>query len=84
MMDKIKYYYKKAKEKEVDNYLIKLGVLGVIIGIVFSLSIVNQIFAWFILIGFCIKLYDFTEEIERNIIPYDFNKLLPPPSKKSN
>lgn len=82
MMDKIKYYYKKMKQKEVDNYLIKLGILGVIIGIIFSLPIVNQIFAWFILIGFCIKLYDFTEEIERNIIPYDFNKLLPPPSKK--
>lgn len=82
MLDKIKKYYKLLKQKQIDGYLIKLGILGVIIGIVFSLPIVNQIFAWFILIGICIKLYDFTEEIERNIVPYDFNKLLPPPSKK--
>ena len=82
MLDKIKYYYKLAKQKEVDGYLIKLGILGVIIGIVFSLPIVNQIFAWFILVGICVKLYDFTEEIERNIVPYDFNNLLPPPPKK--
>jgi hypothetical protein len=43
---------------------------------------VNQIFVWPILIGICIKLYDFTEKIEHNIIPYDFNRLLPPPEKK--
>lgn len=82
MLDKIKEYYKLIKIKKVDNYLIKIGILGVIIGIVFSISILNQIFGWFILFGICVKLYDFTEKIEHNIIPYDFNNLLPPPPKK--
>lgn len=82
MLDKIKEYYKLIKVKKVDDYLIKVGILGVIIGIVFSISIINQIFVWPILIGICIKLYDFTEKIEHNIIPYDFNRLLPPPEKK--
>ncbi|MDZ7818625.1 MAG: hypothetical protein U5K55_08405 [Aliarcobacter sp.] len=81
-MTKIKIYYKLLKEKKVDDYLIKVGILGVIIGMVFSITIVNQIFVWPILIGICIKLYDFTEKIESNIVPYDFNKLLPPPEKK--
>ena len=81
MIDKIKEYYKLIKVKKIDDYLIKVGILGVIIGIVFSISIVNQIFVWPILIGVCIKLYDFTEKIEHNIIPYDFNRLLLPPNK---
>ena len=81
MIDKIKEYYKLIKIKKIDDYLIKIGILGVIIGIVFSISIINKIFVWLILIGICIKLYDFTEKIERSIIPYDFNKLLPPPKK---
>ena len=81
MIDKIKEYYKLIKVKKIDDYLIKVGILGVIIGIVFSISIVNQIFGWLILLGDCIKLYDFTEKIEHNIIPYDFNRLLPPPNK---
>jgi hypothetical protein len=84
MLDKIKEYYKIIKVKKVDDYLIKLGILGVIIGIVFSISIVNQIFVWFILFGISIKLYDFTEKIEHNIVPYDFNKLLPPPKKNDD
>lgn len=82
MLDKIKKYYKLAKQKDVDGYLIKLGVLGVIIGIVFSIAIVKEIFVWFILFGICIKLYNFTEKIEHNIVPYDFNRILPPPPKK--
>ncbi len=82
MLNRIKEYYKLIKVKKVDDYLIKVGILGVIIGIIFSISIVNQIFVWPILIGICIKLYDFTEKIEHNIIPYDFNRLLPPPEKK--
>ena len=81
MIDKIKEYYKLIKIKKIDDYLIKIGILGVIIGIVFSISIINKIFVWLILIGICIKLYDFTEKIERSIVPYDFNKLLPPPKK---
>ena len=81
MLDKIKEYYKLIKEKKVDLIMINIGILGVIIGIVFSIHIVNQIFVWFILFGICIKLYDFTERIERDIVPYDFNKILPPPSK---
>lgn len=82
MIDKIKEYYKLIKIKKIDDYLIKIGILGVIIGIVFPISIINKIFVWLILIGICIKLYDFTEKIERSIIPYDFNKLLPPPEQK--
>jgi hypothetical protein len=82
MIDKIKEYYKLIKIKKIDDYLIKIGILGVIIGIVFSISIINKIFVWPILIGICIKLYNFTERIERNIVPYDFNKLLPPPEQK--
>uniref|UniRef100_UPI004048482B hypothetical protein n=1 Tax=Aliarcobacter sp. TaxID=2321116 RepID=UPI004048482B len=81
MFNKIKEYYKLIKLKKVDDYLIKIGILGVIIGIVFSISIINQIFVWFILCGLCIKLYDYTEKIEYNIVPYDFNNILPPPKK---
>jgi hypothetical protein len=82
MLDKIKQYYKLTKEKKIDTILINIGILGVIIGIVFSISIINQIFVWPILIGVCIKLYDFTEKIESNIVPYDFNRILPPPPKE--
>lgn len=58
------------------------GFVGVIVGMIFDVDIINHIFAWLILFGICIRLYDFTEKIERNIVPYDFNKLLPPPPKK--
>ena len=81
ILEKIKYYYKLIKTKKIDTYLILLGILGVVIGMYFSISIINQIFAWFILFGICIKLYDFTEKVEKNIVPYDFNNLLPPPKK---
>jgi hypothetical protein len=82
MLNKIKQYYKLTKEKKIDTILINIGILGVIIGIVFSISIINQIFVWPILIGVCIKLYDFTEKIESDIVPYDFNRILPPPPKE--
>ncbi|RXJ88074.1 hypothetical protein [Arcobacter sp. CECT 8985] len=78
---KFKSYYKLIKIKKIDTYLIFAGILGVLIGLVFDLQIINKIFAWFVLFGTVIKLYDFTEEIERSIIPYDFNRLLPPPKK---
>lgn len=81
MIDKIIEYYKLIKEKKIDYLLIQIGIFGVIIGLLFNVSIINQIFVWPILFGVCIKLYNFTEKIERNIIPYDFNKLLPPPKK---
>lgn len=81
---KVMYYYNLIKAKKIDNYLLIIGILGVVIGLYFSIPIINKIFAWFILFGICIKLYDFSEEIERNIIPYDFNRLLPPPKKKSD
>lgn len=84
MFDKIKEYYKQIKEKKIDILFINIGILGAIIGIVSSISIINQIFVWFILFGICIKLYDFTEKIERNIIPYDFNKILPAPKKDND
>jgi hypothetical protein len=45
------------------------------------MPIINQIFVWFILFGVCIRLYDFTEKIEHDIVPYDFNRILPPPKK---
>ncbi|WP_419777736.1 hypothetical protein [Malaciobacter marinus] len=80
-INKIKYYYKLAKEKKIDSYMILAGAAGVLLGLVCSLPIINKIFAWFILFGVVIKLYDFSEEIERNIVPYDFNRLLPPPKK---
>ncbi|MFK2821485.1 hypothetical protein [Arcobacter sp. YIC-80] len=82
MLDKVKKYYKLAKQKDIDGYLIKLGILGVIIGIVFSIPIINQVFVWLILFGICIKLYDFTEKIEHDIVPYDFNNILPAPKKE--
>ncbi|PLY10025.1 MAG: hypothetical protein C0626_07030 [Arcobacter sp.] len=81
--NKIIEYYKLLKAKKIDKYLILIGILGVIIGLSFDVPIINQIFVWPILLGVCIKLYDFTERIENNIVPYDFNKLLPPPKKKS-
>lgn len=80
--NKIIEYYKLLKIKKIDYLLIKIGIFGVIIGLLFDISIINEIFVWPILFGICIRLYNFTEKIERNIIPYDFNKLLPPPKKK--
>lgn len=82
ILDKIKYYYNLAKAKKIDTLLILVGILGVLIGLIFSIPLINQIFVWPVLFGICIKLYDFTEDIERNIVPYDFNSLLPPPKKK--
>lgn len=81
-IEKVKYYYHLIKVKNIHNYLLIVGVLGVVIGLYFSFPMVNKISAWFILFGICIKLYDFSEELERNIIPYDFNNLLPPPKKQ--
>ncbi|RXK14597.1 hypothetical protein CP965_03890 [Halarcobacter mediterraneus] len=78
---RVKYYYNLIKAKKIDTYMILIGILGVAIGLYFSIPIINKIFAWFILFGICIKLYDFSEEVERNIVTYDFNKLLPPPKK---
>jgi hypothetical protein len=80
--NKIIEYYKLLKVKKIDILLIQIGILGVIIGWFFDVLIINQIFVWPILFGICIKLYDFTEKIERSIIPYDFNNLLPPPKKE--
>lgn len=79
---KIIGYYRILKEKRVDDLLISAGVLGVIVGLL-TIPIINQIAVWPVLLGVCMKLYDFTEEIERSIIPYDFNKLLPPPKKRN-
>lgn len=81
---KIIEYYKLLKAKKIDKLLIQIGILGVIIGLFFNIPIINQIFVWLVLFGVCIKLYDFTEKIEKSIVPYDFNKLLPPPPKKSD
>ncbi|ADG93100.1 rps3; small ribosomal protein 3 [Arcobacter nitrofigilis DSM 7299] len=81
--EKIIEYYKLLKEKKVDKYLIIIGIIGVIIGFFFKIPIINQIFVWPVLLGVCIRLYDFTEKIEREIVPYDFNRLLPPPKKNS-
>ncbi|WP_375723507.1 hypothetical protein LXN10_13475 [Arcobacter sp. KX21116] len=83
LKNKIIEYYKFLKEKKVDKYLIIMGVIGVIIGLFFDIPIINQIFVWPVLLGVCIRLYDFTEKIEREIVPYDFNRLLPPPKKNS-
>jgi|TARA_R110002050_G_scaffold281292_1_gene428619 hypothetical protein len=83
LKNKIIEYYKLLKEKKVDKYLIIMGVIGVIIGLFFDIPIINQIFVWPVLLGVCIRLYDFTEKIEREIVPYDFNRLLPPPKKNS-
>ncbi|MFA9374530.1 MAG: hypothetical protein ACERKK_10285 [Poseidonibacter sp.] len=81
LIKKIKDFYRLLKVKKVDNILIIAGIIGVVIGLN-TVPIINEISVWPILLGICIKLYDFTEEIERSIIPYDFNRLLPPPRKK--
>ncbi|XPV70520.1 MAG: hypothetical protein ACNI25_08030 [Halarcobacter sp.] len=81
LTEKIKHYYRLLKRKNIHNYLLLIGIVGVICGLFFSIPIINKTFAWFVLFGICIKLYDFSEEVERNIIPYDFNSLLPPPKK---
>lgn len=75
-------YYKLIKEKKIDSLMIKIGVVGVIFGLIFSIPIINQIFVWPILLGICVKLYNYTEKIERDIVPYDFNRILPPPKTK--
>lgn len=77
-----KYYYNLIKAKNIDTYLILAGVVGITAGLFFSIELINKIFAWFVLLGVCIKLYDFSEKVERSIIPYDFNALLPPPKKQ--
>ncbi len=82
VIEKTKYYYKLIKVKKIDTYLILVGIFGVIIGLCFSILIINKIFAWFILLGTIIRLYNFSEETQRTMIPYDFNSLLPPPPKK--
>ena len=79
---KIKDFYRLLKEKKVDDILISVGILGVLVGFVFN-PIIREFAVWPVLLGVCIKLYDFTEDIEKNLIPYDFNKLLPAPKKKS-
>ena len=63
-------YYNLLKAKKIDNLLIMVGILGVLVGLLFSVPIINQVFAWSILLGVFIKLYDFVEETEKNIIPY--------------
>ena len=78
---KIIEYSNLLKAKKIDNLLIIIGILGVLIGLLFSVPIINQLFAWLILFGVFIKLFDFVEETKKNIIPYDFNKRLPPPKK---
>ena len=83
LSEKTIHYYNLLKEKKIDNLLIVIGIIGVVTGLLFSISIINQIFAWSILIGSFIKLYDFAKKIERDIIPYNFNNLLPPPKKKN-
>lgn len=74
-------FHKLLKARKIDKLLIIIGILGVVIGLVLSVPIINQLFAWLILFGVYIKFYDFVEETQRNIIPYDFNNLLPPPKK---
>ncbi len=61
-INKIKYYYKLAKEKKIDSYMILAGAAGVLLGLVCSIPIINKIFAWFILFGVVIKLYDFQKK----------------------
>lgn len=78
---KIVFYYNFLKAKKIDDLLIIIGLIGVVIGLVFSVSFINQSFVWLVLFGVCIKLYAFTIKIERDIVPYDFNKLLPAPKK---
>ena len=68
IIEEIKEKYTLLKEKQFDSLLIKVGILGVVIGLVFSISIINQIFAWFILFGFAIKLYDFVIDAKRNLV----------------
>ena len=82
MFDKMIHYYKILKAKKIDTLAIQVGLVGVVIGLLFSVPLINQIFVWPVLFGICIKLYKFTEKVERDIVPYDFNKLLPPPPKK--
>ena len=80
---KVIHYYNLLKAKKIDSLLILIGIIGVIIGLLFNTSIINQIFAWPILLGSFIKLYDFSVKTQRDIIPYNFNNLLPAPKKKN-
>ena len=64
----IKEKYTLFKEKKGDNLLIKVGIVGVVIGLIFSISIINQIFAWIILFGVAFKLYDFVVDTKNNIV----------------
>lgn len=77
MIQEIKEKYKIFKQKEGDNLLIKIGVVGVVIGLLFSLSFLNQLFAWFLLLGCAIKLFDFVLDAQKKFNnPSEENKPL--------
>lgn len=65
IFEQIEEKYKLFKQKEGDTLLIKIGVVGVLIGWILSMSFLNQLFAWFILLGACIKLFDFVKEAQK-------------------
>lgn len=71
----IKQNYIQFKEKKGDDLLIKIGIVGVVAGLLLSISFLNQFFAWFILLGFGIKLYDFAEKEQQRFEPNDEDKI---------
>lgn len=67
IIEEIQKKYALAKENNVDNLLIKIGIVGVVVGLAFSISFINQLFAWVILLGCAMKLYDFVIEAEKKL-----------------
>ena len=65
--DEVEEKYKKFKENKGDNLLIQVGVVGVVIGLLFSISFINQFFAWILLVGVGIKLYDYVIDAKKKI-----------------
>lgn len=65
IIEQIQEKYKQFKQKEGDTLLIKIGVLGVLIGWLLSATFLKHFFAWFILLGAGIKLFDYVVEAQK-------------------
>ncbi len=74
IINEIKQNYKAFKEKKGDDLLIKIGIGGVVIGWILSISFIQYLFAWVLLFGFGMKLYDFAEKEQQRFEPNTENK----------
>lgn len=65
IIEEIQNKYKAFKQKDGDGLLIKIGVVGVLIGWILSMSFLKHFFAWFILLGAGIKLFEYVTQAQK-------------------